>query len=45
MTVRNSFTAGPDAPTHEGERTMTERLLTVQEAGELLETGERFRVG
>jgi hypothetical protein len=45
MTGRNSITGGPAAPTHKGERTMTERLLTVQEAGELLNTGERFRVG
>jgi excisionase family DNA binding protein len=37
-----SATAGSTAPTNDQRRAMPERLLTVQEAGEMLNTGERF---
>jgi hypothetical protein len=36
---------GSRAPASDRRRAMPERLLTVQEAGEMLNTGERFRVG
>jgi excisionase family DNA binding protein len=42
MKLPKSATAGSTAPTNDRRRAMPERLLTVQEAGEMLNTGERF---
>jgi excisionase family DNA binding protein len=42
MTSRESRTGDSSLSTSERGRPLTERLLTVREAGEILSTGERF---
>jgi hypothetical protein len=42
MTASKSGTGGSTAPTHDRRSPVTERLLTVQEAADVLNTGARL---